>query len=597
LLFLIYKMTYKEKLKAIRSLMAESGIDAYVIPSSDPHISEYVPERYKSIQFLSGFTGSAGTLVITADFAGLWTDFRYFEQATEQLKGSGFDLVKLKIQHRPEYIQWLGENLGAGAKIAFDFKVVSTSLGEEITMSLSAKGITFENIDLLEQIWANRPALPDNEITLLPESACGQTFASKLADLRSELYKQKADVHLISSLDDLAWLFNMRGNDVNYNPVVLCHALISANKIGIYIDDNKSDNETRALLNEHLVELKPYDEIYTDIAQLEDCSILIDDKRSNFRLFNLLAASVKAIRSTNPVVFLKSIKNTTEIENIRKAMVADGVALTRFFKWLEDHIGKIEITELSAAAKIRYFREMEPGFAGLSFATIAGYAAHAALPHYTPNPETDVALQAKGLFLLDSGGHYRYGTTDVTRTVPLGVTTEEEKKDYTLVLSAFIFGAAAKFPQGTKGYQIDGIVRQQLWQQGINYGHGTGHGVGYYLNVHEGPQNIGPANAPIAVDLGMVTSIEPGIYRPGKHGVRTENLVLTTMAETTEFGSFLKFESLTLAYIDTSIIIRDLLLPQQLDWLNNYNEMVYQKLKAKLTKEEATWLAGKCKAI
>lgn len=597
MLFLIYKMTYKEKLEAIRSLMAESGIDAYVIPSSDPHISEYVPERYKGIQCLSGFTGSAGTLVITADFAGLWTDFRYFEQANVQLKGSGFDLVKLKIQHRPEYIPWLGENLAAGAKIAFDFKVVSALLGEEITMSLSAKGIIFENMDLLEQIWANRPALPGNEITLLPESACGQTSASKLAALRSELYKQKADVHLISSLDDLAWLLNMRGNDVNYNPVVVCHALISANKIELYIEDNKLDIETRALLNERLVEFKPYDEIYTDIAQLEDCSILIDDKRSNFRLFNLLAASVKAIRSTNPVVFLKSIKNTTEIENIRKAMVADGVALTRFFKWLEEHIGKIEITELSAAAKIKYFREMEPSFAGLSFATIAGYGAHAALPHYSPNQETDVALQAKGLFLLDSGGHYRYGTTDVTRTIPLGVTTDEEKKDYTLVLSAFIFGAAAKFPQGTKGYQIDGIVRQQLWQLGINYGHGTGHGVGYYLNVHEGPQNIGPANAPVAVDLGMVTSIEPGIYRQGKHGVRTENLVLTTRAETTDFGSFLKFESLTLAYIDTSIIIKDLLLPQQLEWLNTYNEMVFQKLKAKLTEEEATWLAGKCKAI
>ena len=577
--------------------MAESGIDAYIIPSSDPHISEYVPERYKSIQFLSGFTGSAGTLVITADFAGLWTDFRYFEQATAQLEGSGFDLVKLKIQHTPEYIQWLDEHLGTGAKIAFDFKVVSVLLGEEITLSLAARGITFENIDLLEQIWTNRPMLPDHKITLLPESACGQTFASKLADLRSELNKQKADVHLISSLDDLAWLFSMRGSDVNYNPVVLCHALISTNDVILYIDENRLNNANFALLNERQVTLKPYDNIYTDIAQFENCSILIDDKRSNFSLFNLLAASVKFIRSTNPTVFLKSIKNATEIENIRKAMVADGVALTRFFKWLEENIGKIEITELSAAAKIKYFREMDPSFAGLSFATIAGYAAHAALPHYTPNEETDVALKEKGLFLLDSGGHYHYGTTDVTRTVPLGITTDEEKTDYTLVLSAFIFGAAAKFPQGTKGYQIDGIVRQQLWQQGINYGHGTGHGVGYYLNVHEGPQNIGPANVPIAVDLGMVTSIEPGIYRPGKHGVRTENLMLTTMAETTDFGSFLQFESLTLAYIDTSIIIRDLLLPQQLDWLNDYNEMVYQKLKYTLSKEEAIWLAGKCKAI
>ena len=590
-------MTYHEKLAAIRENMTSAGVDAYIIPSSDPHMSEYVPDRYKCIQFASGFTGSAGTLVITQEFAGLWVDFRYFVQAEQQLQGTGYALVKLKVQHTPEYISWLDEQLPAGSVVAFDDQLMSMVLGEEIKEALSVKEIKVQKQDLLAAIWEKRPALPGDLAVLLPEKDCGQDFKSKLTALRKALQQAKADVHVISSLDDLAWLFNIRGNDVTYNPVVLCYALVTANEVNLYINDGKLSANDLNLLTERGVVVKNYKVIAADIQQLTNCTILLDGKRTCYQFLTLLSSTVRIIKETNPVVFLKSIKNETEIQHTRAAMVSDGVALTRFFKWLEENIGKIEITELSASQKVKEFRELGENFAGISFASIAGYGPHAALPHYCPDEDSNLQLLPKGLFLLDSGGHYFYGTTDITRTVPLGETTEEEKLDYTLVLSAMIFGSAAKFPKGTRGYQLDGICRQQLWQQGINYGHGTGHGVGYYLNVHEGPQNIGPSNAAVAIDPGMITSIEPGIYRPGKHGVRIENLVLTVSAATTYFGEFLQFETVTLAYIDTSIVIKEWLLPEQIDWLNAYNQKVYEQLKPSLTDAEALWLQKKCRAI
>jgi len=590
-------MTYQDKLIAIRAAMQQNGIDAYIIPSSDPHMSEYVPERYKCIYFASGFTGSAGTLVITADFAGLWADFRYFEQASEQLIDSGYELVKLSVQHTPEYIGWLGSRLGAKAIVAFDYQLMSMVLGEEIESELATRQIQIRDADLLSAIWQNRPALPSDQAFLLPEKDCGQTFESKISDLREKMLEKRADVHVISSLDDLAWLFNIRGKDVSYNPVVLGYALVSLKEVTLYINADKLNENEQAFLADRSITIKAYEHIGNDISQLKDCSILLDGKRTCFGFFTLLSPSLQIIKETNPVVFLKSIKNSVEIAHTKSAMIQDGVALTRFFKWLEEHIGKTRITEISASEKIKSYRELGENFAGLSFASIAGYGPHAALPHYSPNQESDLELKPKGLFLLDSGGHYFYGTTDVTRTVPLGITTDEEKTDYTLVLSAMILGSAAKFPEGTRGYQIDGIVRQQMWQKGINYGHGTGHGVGYYLNVHEGPQNIGPSNAAVSVDSGMISSIEPGIYRPGKHGVRIENLVLTVADQTTFFGSFLQFETLTLAHIDTSILIPELLSAVQIAWLNAYNAMVYDRLHPGLNEDERLWLAEKCKPV
>ncbi|WP_443938721.1 aminopeptidase P family protein [Pedobacter sp. MW01-1-1] len=592
-----FTMTYQDKLNAIRAKMVEEGIVAYIIPSSDPHMSEYVPQRYKCIEFASGFTGSAGTLVITADFAGLWADFRYFEQATEQLNGTGYELVKLKVQHTPEYIEWLDAKLPTGSQIGFDYQLMSMLLGQEIESGLASKQILCRDLDLLDSIWENRPELPKEPVLLLPEADCGQSFAQKLADVRAALLQEKADVHVLSSLDDLAWLFNIRGMDVSYNPVVLCYALISHTDTTLYMDESKLSSTDFKIVSERGITIKAYDAIHAAIAGLKKCTVLLDGKRTCYAFFKQLPSAVACVSLSNPSVHLKSIKNSTEIKNTKRSMVQDGLALTRFFKWLEEHIGKIKITEISASEKIKAYREMGENFAGLSFASIAGYGPHAALPHYCPNEQSDIELQAKGLFLLDSGGHYFYGTTDITRTVPLGPTTEEERRDYTLVLSAMIFGSNAKFPQGTRGYQIDGIVRQQLWQQGINYGHGTGHGVGYYLNVHEGPQNIGPSNAAVAVEPGMITSVEPGIYRPGKHGVRIENLVLTVPSVSTEFGTFLQFETITLAYIDTTLVLKELLLPTQIEWLNSYNEMVYEQLKPHLTAEEALWLSEKCKAI
>ena len=590
-------MSYQNKLSVIREKMIEIGVDAYIIPSSDPHMSEYVPDRYMCISFASGFTGSSGTLVITQNFAGLWADFRYFEQATQQLEGSGYELVKLKIQYSPEYITWLYDKLPSESVVAFDYKLMSMVLGQEIKAALAVKQIAMQDVDVLEHIWTDRPTLPTDAAVLLSEIDCGESFKSKLFNVRAAMQKSFADVHLISSLDDLAWLFNLRGNDVRYNPVVLCYALITAKEVVLYINKEKLCTDDLSLLVQKDITLKSYEEIIEDVQELQNCTILLDGKRTCYQLFTQLSSTLSLIEQTNPAVFLKAIKNKIEIKNTRIAMLSDGVALTRFFKWLEENIGKQKVTELTASEKIKEFRAIDKTFVGVSFASIAGYGPHAALPHYCVDETSDIELLPNGLFLLDSGGHYRYGTTDVTRTVPLGETTYEEKLDYTLVLSAMIFGSAAKFPKGTRGYQIDGICRQQLWQQGINYGHGTGHGVGYYLNVHEGPQNIGPSNAPVAIETGMITSIEPGIYRPGKHGVRIENLVLAVAGKTTDFGDFLQFETITLAHIDTSTILKEWLRPEQIKWLNSYNQMVYNLLKIELSGEEALWLKEKCKAI
>ncbi|MEO6524361.1 MAG: aminopeptidase P family protein [Mucilaginibacter sp.] len=591
-------MTHQEKLHAIRSMMALQQIDAYIIPSADPHMSEYVPDHYKCIHFASGFSGSAGTLVITQNFAGLWADFRYFEQAELQLAGSGFELVKLQVQHTPEYIDWLYETLPDGATVAFDFTLLSIVIAEQLKQQLDHRSISIKNADLLSLIWSNRPALSHSKAHLLKDEDCGRSVAEKLGDLRLNMGKYKATLHLISTLDDIAWLFNIRGSDVSYNPVVLSFALITQTEATLYIQTEKLSNEDKNALQMSCVSVAQYNEVDSHLTQIAAGScILLDEKRTCYQFLTLIPPSVRVIKDTNPVVFLKSIKNPVEIANMRSAMITDGVALTRFFKWLEENIGGGNVSEISASERVKAFREEGKGFAGLSFGSIAGYQAHAALPHYCPDDSSNTLLLSEGLFLLDSGGHYYYGTTDVTRTVPLGNNTNEEKRDYTLVLSAMITGSAAKFPKGTRGYQIDSLCRKQLWEFNINYGHGTGHGVGYYLNVHEGPQNIGPANAAVAMAPGMITSIEPGIYRPGKHGVRIENLVLTVKGDVSEFGEFLKFETITLAHIDTTLVITDLLQPKQIQWLNSYNQLVFEKLSPLLKPDECEWLSKKCQPI
>ncbi len=585
-------MTNLEKLSAIRAQMKEDGVAAYIIPSADPHISEYLPDHFKCIHFASGFTGSAATVVITLNFAGLFTDFRYFEQAEEQLDGSGFELVKLKIQHAPEYILWLGQTLPSGSTIAFNEKLVSIMLGDLLHSQLAYKNISFQHKDYLDPIWTERPTLPRNHAFLVPDEAAGKSVSEKLKDLRKVLTQHDAGYHLISSLDDLAWLFNIRGSDVTYNPIVLSFALITAGSATLYIDEEKLNIDDRVSLKQSGVELSPYNAIEEHLSLLPaEHSILMDPKRNCFALYKLIPKSVKRILATNPTTELKAQKNSVEVNNTRQVMVKDGVAITQFLKWVKENVGEIEITEISAAAKLKSFRAAQDGFIGESFNTIAGYKAHGALPHYAATQTSNATIQAEGLFLVDSGGQYLYGTTDITRVLPLGNNTEEEKTDYTLVLKAMIEGCKAIFPKGACGYQIDAITRKPMWEHALNYGNGTGHGVGYFLNVHEGPQVFNPSATPVSIELGMITSIEPGIYRSGKHGIRIENLVLTIPSQANEFNEFYAFEALTLAPIDTSIVNKELLEKSHIDWLNLYHENVYAKLSPFLNEEEKAFLA------
>ncbi|RAJ27120.1 aminopeptidase P family protein [Pedobacter cryoconitis] len=591
-------MTYQDKLREIRKQMKADNVQAYIIPSADPHISEYLPKHYKCIPFTSGFTGSAGTLVITHDFAGLWTDFRYFEQGTAQLAGSGFELVRQKVQHAPEYIQWLNEKLDKGAIVATNEKLLSVLLGDLLTQQLAIRDIQLVSKDYLSPIWENRPSLPVDAAFLIADEHIGQSVNSKLTEVRTALVKHQADHHLVSSLDDIAWLFNIRGKDVNFNPVVLAFALINQDHATLFINPDKLTADEKVTLLKSGVEVLPYEEIERALTKLPaGTSIFIDPKRNCYAYAKLVPASVKIIKETNPSANLKAVKNETEITNTREAMLKDGVAITRFLKWVEDTIGKTKITELSAAAQLREYRAAQDGFIGDSFTTISAFRAHGALPHYSPSAESDAEVIPESLFLVDSGGQYFYGTTDITRTIPMGITTEQEETDYTLVLKGMIDGCKAKFPKGTCGYQIDAITRKPLWDYAINYGHGTGHGVGYFLNVHEGPQVFNPTNTPVAIELGMITSIEPGVYRPGRHGIRIENLVQTIAIEVNEFNEFYGFETLTIAPINTTIVKKELLDQSQIDWLNNYHADVFEKLSPRLNQEESNWLKEATKAI
>lgn len=591
-------MNHLEKLAAIRGLMKEQGIDGYIIPSSDPHISEYLPERYKCIAWASGFTGSAGTLAITQDFAGLWTDSRYFVQANEQLAGTGFELVKLKVQGSAEYADWMAEKLPAGATVAFDGNLASLQVAQAVQQTLEPLGLRVNGqADLLSPLWTDRPSLPLAPAYLLEEEITGQSTASKLEAVRKALQKNRAEYHLVSSLDDLAWLFNVRGQDVPCNPVVLGFALISGSKATMFIEPSKLNEAAVSSLAQSAVEVCRYEDLFSAIDSLADTTILIDPKRTCFAVYDRIPDTVKIIEKLNPSTVLKAIKNNTEIAHTRQTMINDGVAMTKFFKWVEENVASGTLTELSIADKLRGFRAAQEGFVDVSFNTIAGYLEHGALPHYSATEKSSSTLAAKGLLLVDSGGQYKTGTTDITRVISLGQITQEEKEDYTIVLKGTIEGSQAIFPVGTRGYQIDAITRRPIWQTLRNYGHGTGHGVGFFLNVHEGPHTFNPSNIDVAVDPGTITSIEPGLYRVGKHGIRIENLVLTKSLESSEFGDFLNFETLTCCYIATDLIEKSLLDQSHIDWLNQYNQWVYAQVSPRLTEEEKVWLAEKCKTI
>ncbi|GHE23795.1 aminopeptidase P family protein [Sphingobacterium griseoflavum] len=591
-------MAHKERLAAIRAEMNARGIAAYIIPSSDPHISEYLPERFKGIAWASGFTGSAGTLAITQDFAGLWTDSRYFVQANEQLAGTGFELMKLKVQGAAEYAFWLADVLPAGSTVAFDGNLASIAVAQGVQDALEPVGVQVDgHVDLLASVWKDRPTLPFAPAYLLDEKATGESTAAKIARVKAKLIEKRATAHLISSLDDLAWILNIRGRDVKCNPVVLGFLLIEAASTTLFIDRAKLNDNDQERLRAIGVAIRDYSEAFAAVASLRADRILLDPKRTCFAMYDAVPSTTAIVEAINPSTGLKAVKNEVEIAHTRRAMIKDGVAMTRFFKWVEEHVPQGNLTEIYLAEKLQEFRAAGKDFVDISFDTIAGYLEHGALPHYKATEQSNATLAPRGLLLVDSGGQYKDGTTDITRVISLGHATNEEKIDYTIVLKGMIEGSMAVFPKGTRGYQIDAITRRPIWGKLRNYGHGTGHGVGFFLNVHEGPHTFNPSNIDIAVEEGMITSIEPGLYREGAYGIRIENLVLSKVLESNQFGEFMDFETLTICYIATDLVDKSLLDQQHIDWLNQYNAWVFEKLAPGLQEEEAAWLKEKTKAI
>ncbi|MFD1769471.1 aminopeptidase P family protein [Sphingobacterium suaedae] len=591
-------MAHAERLQALREQMSARGIDAYIIPSSDPHISEYLPERYKCIAWTSGFTGSAGTLAITQDFAGLWTDSRYFVQAADQLAGTGFELVKLSVQAAAEYAFWLADRLPAGSTVAFDGNLASLAVAQAVEGALLPLDIQVNgHVDLLDVIWKDRPSLPRSKAYLLDESTTGETANSKLVRVREQLRLKRISAHLISSLDDLAWILNLRGSDVKCNPVVLGFLLLEDEKNTLFIDETKLSVNDQRSLQQAGVSIQPYWEAFQAVAAIQTERILLDPKRTCFAMYDAVPEGVEIIEDINPSTRLKAIKNDVEIAHTRTAMVKDGIAMTRFFKWVEEQVSHGKLTEISIADQLQTLRAANEGFVDISFDTIAGYLEHGALPHYKASEDSNAPLQPNGLLLIDSGGQYKDGTTDITRVISLGGITDAERSDYTIVLKGTIEGSMAIFPKGTRGYQIDAITRRPIWETLRNYGHGTGHGVGFFLNVHEGPHTFNPSNIDIPVEEGMITSIEPGLYREGEYGIRIENLVLSKALESNPFGDFIHFETLTICYIATDLVDKTLLDQKHVDWLNRYNAWVYEQLAGHLTDVEQAWLQKKTKAI
>lgn len=595
-------METENKLSNLRKLMNKHHFDAYIIPVTDPHLGEYIPAHWRCIAWFSGFTGSAGTIVITRDFAGLWTDSRYFLQVEEQLRNTGIELVKLKIPHSPEYIDWLKEKLKDGSTIGFDSKVVSIGLTGKFENFLEDKNILINTSkDLVGEIWQNQPALPDSKIFDFDIKFSGVSREKKLDNVKQRMKEEGVDYHLLTALDDIAWTFNIRANDVKYSPLAVSFALIGFDNTSLFIDKKKIPDKLKKILSDAGISLMSYKEISKALMKLgKGTRIYLSPGSTNTWLYRSIPSFCKIIEGISIPAKLKAIKNPVEIEHVKNTMVKDGVALTRFFFWLERTIGKQKITEISASKKLNDFRNQQDLYQGPSFATIAGYREHGAIVHYEPTPNTDIELNSEGIFLLDSGGQYLDGTTDTTRSISLGNPTLEEKRDFTLVLKGTIALSLIEFPLGTKGFQIEVLARKALWENGLNYGHGTGHGVGFFLNVHEGPQTIGTGasgNLETILEPGMILSDEPGIYREGKYGIRTENLLLIEKSRETEFGQFLKFKTLTLCYIDTKLVEKSLILPEEKKWLNDYHIKVYDLISPYLTGEEKIWLKEKTREI
>jgi len=577
--------------------MSEKQIDAYLIPSADNHQSEYVGEHFKSRAFITGFTGSAGDVVITKDEAGLWTDSRYFIQAEKQLAGSGVKLFKIGEPGVPAIQEYLANALPENGTIGFDGRVIAMQEGQSFAVAFAGKGIKIEyGYDLIGMIWNGRPAMSEEPAFILTENYAGESTASKLSRIRLAMDEYHANVHILTTLDDICWLINMRGNDVKYSPLILSYAIVRTNSADLFIDESKLNDEAKAALAENNFTLHPYNDIYKTVKQLgSDDVVLIDPAKINYAIYNSIPDGVKKVEKSNPSILYKALKNEVEIKNIINAHIKDGVAVTKYMHWIKTTVGKERITEISAADKLESFRQEGKGYLGQSFEPICAYKDHAAIVHYSATPETDVELKPAHMFLNDTGGNYYEGSTDITRTIILGEITAEEKIHFTTVARSMINLAKAKFLHGCKGYNLDILAKLPMWEQNIDYKHGTGHGIGYLLNIHEGPAGfrwqINPAKSETnTLEAGMVITDEPGIYIEDSHGVRTENELVVRKGEANEFGQFMYFEPVTYAPIDLDGIDPELMNCDEKAYLNDYHQKVYEILSPHLGDELREWL-------
>lgn len=583
--------TINDRLQGLRALFSQEGIQAFIIPSTDPHLSEYVAPHWKSREWISGFTGSAGTVVITTSQAGLWTDSRYFLQAAQQLKGTEIKLYKEMLPETPSISAFLSTQLTPGDAVGIDGKMFSAEEVERMQAELQKCQIKVKSIsDPLDKLWTDRPPMPEAPAFIYETQYAGKSSIEKIAIIRKELKKCNAKALFLSALDEIAWTLNLRGNDVHCNPVLVSYLLIEENETHYFIQLQKITAEVATYMKETGVNLHTYEEAEAYLSRISVESLLLNPAKTNYAMYSAVNPDCRIIHGASPVTLLKAIRNEQEIAGIHAAMQRDGVALVKFLKWLEASVPTGKETEISVDKKLHEFRAEQDLYMGESFDTIAGYKEHGAIVHYEATPETDVQLKPEGFLLLDSGAQYLDGTTDITRTIALGKLTEEEKTDYTLILKGHIALAMAVFPAGTRGAQLDVLARMPIWQRRMNFLHGTGHGVGHFLNVHEGPQSIRMNENPVTLQLGMLTSNEPGVYKAGSHGIRTENLVLVVPAGEGMFGNYLQFETVTLCPICKKGIIKELLTSEEINWLNQYHQTVYEKLSPGLNKEEQAWL-------
>lgn len=588
------------RLARLRELMKREHLSAFIFPSTDAHQSEYVADHWRGREWISGFNGSAGTAVVTMKSAALWTDSRYFLAAEEQLEGTEYQLMRLKMEGTPTIAEWLGKELQdvQSPEVGLDGMVNSYNYVKDLSYSLrKLGGITLRtNLDPLEQIWENRPSLPANPVEIQSLEYAGETLVSKVARIRKSLRELHADGMLVSALDDIAWTLNLRGTDVHCNPVFVSYLLIESDKVSLFVDDNKLSPEVKQYLQDNQVSLYKYNKVEKCLESYSEYNILLDGDETSYYLWKTVKCQ-EIVAAASPIPAMKAVKNKAEIEGYRSAMLKDGVAMVKFLKWLKPAVEAGGQTEISIDEKLTSLRAEQKLFRDISFDTIAGYAQHGAIVHYEATPETDVVLKPEGLILIDSGAQYQDGTTDITRTIALGAVSEEMKHIYTLVLKAHIQLELVKFPDGASGTQLDALGRECMWREGYNFLHGTGHGVGSYLCVHEGPHQIRMEWMPTPLRAGMTLTDEPGLYLAGKFGVRIENTVLISDYMSTEFGKFLQIEPLTLCPIDTTPIDVDMLLPEEIDWLNAYHHSVYEKLSPFLDEEEKIWLENATKPI